>query len=141
MSLGIDERQLGRDVYLPDDPTTALRVTPTGDLQLVEGRENVQSALRRRTVCSPGELLRRPAHGVGLLAHLETATCHAPRAQIANTTRRNYLRDARIAEARISAVLGLPGEDPPSTRVLTLTSDVTLTYDRSRITLQTSFEA
>jgi phage baseplate assembly protein W len=139
-TLEIDERRLGRDVYLPDDATAPLRVTPTGDLQLVEGRDNLNGALRRRLVCSPGELLHRPGYGVGLLEHVETANSPTSRALIANKARRNLLADPRLSEAKVSAALGLPGEIRPTAEALTLTLDVTLAHDRSRATLQTTFE-
>jgi len=125
VTTSMDERHFGRDLYLPADPGGRLLVTPTGDLQTVAGRSNLEAALLRRLVASPGSLLHRPEYGVGVMDVLETANTPAARSQLANLARRNLLRDPRISEAKVGVALGLP-DDPRRVDAITLTVSVTL---------------
>ena len=59
------------DIALPRDPGGSLRTTPTGDLMLSSGRDNVAQALERRVLVGQGTLLHRPDYGAGLKLAIE----------------------------------------------------------------------
>lgn len=70
----------------------------TGDLDTMNGLENITQALFRRLVSSPGSLVHRPDYGVGAknfqnaVARLET------KREFALRIRDNFERDSRVLE-------------------------------------------
>ncbi len=40
--------------------------TPSGDLDVISGLDNVKEALFRRLITTPGSIIHRPGYGVGL---------------------------------------------------------------------------
>ncbi|MCI0346434.1 MAG: GPW/gp25 family protein [Chloroflexi bacterium] len=110
MSSAVDEARFGRDLEVELDPEGGIRVTPTGDLPSVGGRDNLHAALRARALTSPSELLHRPDYGAGVLDQLEHPNTPTRRAQLANALRRNLLRDGRVTDVRASVSLGTPAD-------------------------------
>lgn len=105
----IDEvRRFGRDVWLPDDPEAELRITPTGDLRTIEGRDNLHRAVRTRLLTAPGELVHRPTYGAGLELYVEQPSTPATRAAIHTAARRSLLRDPRLEDAKVAVTTGSP---------------------------------
>ncbi|MEL6347809.1 MAG: hypothetical protein AAFV53_32185 [Myxococcota bacterium] len=131
----IDEQILGTDVFIPADPNGQLGATPTGDLQLVSGRDNLGQALGRRLRVRPGGLLHRAGFGVGVMGLLERANDPTNRAQLANRGRRNFLRDPRVSEARFRVEEGRPGDTEPTPDAVTISAEVEIRYDRTPITV------
>ena len=125
----IQDRRFGCDLALPLDPDDALAVTPTGDLPTVSGRENLQAALRRRTLVSAGSLVHRPEYGAGAGGELGTLGSPTSRSRIANNVRRNLLRDDRIEEAQVAVSQGVPG-DPTRSQAVTIETAVQIRGDQ-----------
>ncbi len=126
--MAVVDDALGRDVALPEDPEDPLRITATGDLAVVSGRENVRAALRRRVVVAAGELLHRPEYGAGVPLYVERSSAPVWRSRLANAVRRNLLRDPRVAEARARVTAGLP-DAPDRADVVTVDLAVRLRQD------------
>lgn len=101
-------RRFGRDVWLPGGPDEALRITPTGDLRSIEGRDNLHRAVRTRLLTSPGELVHRPTYGAGLELYVEQPSTPATRAEIHTRSRRSLLEDPRIEDAKVNVITGSP---------------------------------
>lgn len=102
MTDSFDERVLGRDLWLPDDPSDDLRVGPTGDLLTVAGGESVRAGLRRRATSSPGQMVHRPDFGAGMERHLEHRSLGARLSLMAGDLRRNAMRDPRVEDVATS---------------------------------------
>lgn len=103
MTISFEEQVLGRDLWMPDEPTDSLQVGPTGDLLTVAGGEAVRAGLRRRATSAPGQMVHRPEFGAGLERHLEHRSVGARLALMAGDLRRNAMRDPRVEEVITSA--------------------------------------
>ena len=132
-----DARALGVDLAVPTDPDAAIPITPSGDLQLVSGRDNLLPALDRRQRAAPGELLHRPDYGVGAVHLIGRATTPAQRGLLAARARRNLLQDSRIKEARVTVQPGFPGEETPTPNAVTLATRVEIRHDGTAAVLST----
>lgn len=106
----IDEIRFGRDVFVPLDPESAVRVTPTGDLPTIAGYANLSHALEAMALTVPGDLVHRPTYGGGLVEEVEAEGTPASRARAANRLRTSARADARIREATVSVTVGAPGD-------------------------------
>lgn len=60
--MGLVNEEFKRDIAHNKD----LLLADNGDLQFVEGVENVRQALLRRLITTPGALVHRPDYGVGV---------------------------------------------------------------------------
>lgn len=103
---GIAERRWGRDlvVALPNSGVPGV-VPPTisGDWPTVAGRPNLHAAHRRRAITTPGQLVHQPEYGGGLETFVGTLNNPSQRARVAQSVRRNALRDPRVEDAQVGA--------------------------------------
>lgn len=106
-------RRLGTDVALPLDPGDEMALTGTGDLETVTGNANLQAAVRRRTVISPGALVHRPEYGAGLAQRVEQLNTPSARSLLANAIKRNTMRDPRVADCSVAVAVGRPSDTRP----------------------------
>ncbi len=102
-------RRFGRDLDLPETVDAVIRVTPTGDLRDIAGRDNLHRAVRLRALSAPGTLVHRPDYGGGLELHVETPNTPASRSAINTTLRRNALLDVRLEDVTVSTSSGRTG--------------------------------
>lgn len=107
------EEILFTDIKHQDD---FFRKGTTGDLDTMKGLENIQQALFRRLVSSPGSLVHRPDYGVGskqfqnAVARLET------KREFALRIRDNFERDSRVLE--VAGVRFETTDDAPEKTVI-----------------------
>jgi len=120
MALSADIARFGTDLRLSETEDEILQVTASGDIPSQSGRENLRSAIRRRILTAPGELVHRPEYGCGLLLYLERPLTPAVRSQLANAIRSNILRDSRVRDVKVAVVAGLP-DDPTASQAVTVT--------------------
>ena len=93
------------DIAVPRDPGGDLRVTPTGDLKLSSGRDNVAQAIERRVLVGQGTLLHRPDYGAGLKMAIERSSNPTERAKQAARIQRQMARDERVLASKSSVSL------------------------------------
>lgn len=67
-----------------------------GDLERIEGLENLRQALLRRLVTSPGSLVHRPEYGVGIKDFQGSLNSLANQRKIAARINEQFLRDPRV---------------------------------------------
>ena len=100
----VQETRFGRDIALPGLGNT-VHPTASGDWPTVAGRENLLGAQIRRATVAPGQMVHRPLYGGGLPLYIEALGDPATLSRIEVAIRQNALRDDRIEEATVSAVL------------------------------------
>jgi phage baseplate assembly protein W len=88
----------GKDIAFKGD----LVLTASGDLDTIDGLENVKDALLRRLVTTPGSLIHRPTYGVGLKDFLNGINSRTMRERLANRIQEQFEQDPRVEK-----VLGL----------------------------------
>lgn len=71
-------------------------VTPTGDLELLSGLENLKDALFRRLVTTPGALIHRPEYGVGLKNYQNAINGIENQRRLAGTIKEQFEQDPRV---------------------------------------------
>lgn len=71
-------------------------VTAAGDLELIEGLENLKQALFHRLITQPGTLMHRPDYGVGIKSFQNALNSGANRAELFNRIREQFAQDPRI---------------------------------------------
>lgn len=97
-ALDIEIRELGTDLVCP---VVTVRVTPSGDWPVIEGRACLRADLLDRSTTSPGELLHRPLYGAGIERFVESPATPTVRGQIIAALRGNLERDPRIGEVAV----------------------------------------
>ncbi len=80
--------------------------TITGDWPLVSGLPNLHGAVRRRFATVPGQLVHRPAYGVGAETYVGRLNSPTERSRLAAAARDNLLRDRRLED--VAASVGSP---------------------------------
>jgi len=70
--------------------------TATGDLDTVEGLENVKEALMRRLLTVPGTLVHRPDYGVGIKQYQNTLNSLDARRRLASRIMEEFKKDPRV---------------------------------------------
>jgi phage baseplate assembly protein W len=103
------EEALLRDVLHNGD----IRVTPSGDVELVSGLLNLKQALFHRLLTTPGALVHRPEYGVGIKNYQNAVNTLDTQRRLANTIIDQFQRDSRIREVsgvRISTDETVPGK-------------------------------
>lgn len=86
------EEVYGRDIAFKADYVPS----PTGDLEMIAGLENVKEALLRRLVTSPGSLIHRPNYGVGIKSFQGRLNSLAAQRELAARIVSQYLEDTRV---------------------------------------------
>lgn len=100
----LTEAKLGRDLVLPGlGGTDPAPPTLTGDWPSIYGRDNLNAAVRRRLVTTPGQVVHRPEYGGGLPLFVGRLATPGERARLAAGARQNLLRDTRIGQASVNA--------------------------------------
>jgi hypothetical protein len=105
-----DERRFGRDLLLPESADGATRITPTGDLRTVAGRENLKYAHRLRAITLRSSLVHRNEYGGDVPRFIEDLNTPTTRSRLAESLRKNALRDTRITDAAASVAAGTPAD-------------------------------
>ena len=82
----------GKDIAFKDD----FVLTATGDLDVIEGIENVKNALFRRLVTVPGSLVHRPEYGVGITLYQNALNSLDMRRKMALAIREQFSKDPRV---------------------------------------------
>ena len=72
--------------------------SPSGDLQLISGENNIRESLVRRTVTQPGSLVHRPDYGVGIKSFLNALTTIDNQRELANRIKVQWEQDPRVEE-------------------------------------------
>lgn len=121
----LDTDRLLTDLDIPVDPSGTIRVSASGDVGRLSGRDNLTRAITRRLVTQPGSLVHRPTYGCGVLGYLGLANGPATRSKLANTIRANLLQDRRLKDVSVSLAVGAP-DDPSATGTITVTLSLTL---------------
>lgn len=98
MASELEVKRFGRDLFMSEDQDARLQITATGDLQTVEGKENVDMTIRRSATINPGEIVFQPEVGAGLDQFVAEGNTAINRSLMANTLREDTLRDPRIKD-------------------------------------------
>lgn len=85
----------GLDIEHRDD---FIREEGAGDINTIEGLENVKEALRRRLITRPGEVVHRPEYGVGLPDYLNAPATLPVKQALAAKIATQFARDPRVQE-------------------------------------------
>lgn len=125
MTNALDLARLFTDLDLPADPSGSVRISASGDVATISGRDNLSRAIARRIATSPGDLLYRPAYGCGALNYIGTANSPAQRSKLARAIRVGLLADPRLKDVSVSVAVGTP-TDPYDSAALTVTLALTL---------------
>jgi phage baseplate assembly protein W len=73
-----------------------LLLSPSGDLQLISGLENLKNALFHRLMTSPGTLVYRPDYGVGIKDYQNAVSSLAIQQQLATKIQEQFEQDPRV---------------------------------------------
>lgn len=104
----VDADRFGTDLLVPLDEDETLRVTPTGDLDLITGRDNLARALGACALTSTGSLVHRPTYGGGLADDVESAATPGNLSRASNRLRAALLEDPRLAGGTLDVTVA-PG--------------------------------
>lgn len=85
--------------------------TPTGDLDTIEGIENVKDALFRRIVTSKGSIIHRPTYGVGLKNYQNALASLAVQRKLAGEIKEQLEEDPRV-EKVVSVGIKVSSNNP-----------------------------
>ena len=72
--------------------------TPTGDLALEQGIENLKQAILHRIITVPGTLLHRPTYGIGLPSYQGSLDNLATRQDLMRAMQEQFSDDPRVQE-------------------------------------------
>lgn len=86
------EERFGKDIVFNGD----FRVSPSGDLQTIEGQQNVTARLTRRTLTEPGTLVHRPDFGVGIKRFLNSLNSLENQRELANRIKVQWEQDEDV---------------------------------------------
>lgn len=85
------------DVYLKDIAFKSdFVLTASGDLDTIEGLENVKEALMRRLITSPGTVVHRPEYGVGIKDFQNSLNSLEKRRRLAARIAEQFVLDERV---------------------------------------------
>ena len=87
-----------------------------GDINTIEGLENLRLALLHRLVTTPGSLIHRPDYGVGIKEFQNSVNSIDNQRIISNRIEENFKRDPRVAE--VSSVSVEANSDPSLVRIV-----------------------
>lgn len=72
--------------------------TPSGDLEIVSGLDNVKEALFRRLLTTPGTLIHRPTYGVNIKAFQNGVNNLDSQRKLALAIKEQFEEDSRVEE-------------------------------------------
>lgn len=73
-------------------------LTPTGDIDVISGLENLKQALFHRIITSPGSLVHRPTYGVGIKDYLNGPASLSLQTELARRIQEQLILDPRVEE-------------------------------------------
>ena len=71
-------------------------LTPSGDLDVISGLENLKNALYRRLLTTPGTLIHRPDYGVGIKDFQNSLNSLSNQQKLAMRIRTQFIEDPRV---------------------------------------------
>ena len=86
------EENLKKDIAFKSD----LVLGPTGDLDTIQGLDNLKEALMRRLITTPGSLIHRPTYGVGIKAYQNAPNTTANQRKLALSIMDQFKEDPRV---------------------------------------------
>lgn len=110
---------LGTDLAHKSD----LLASHAGDLQTIDGLDNIKNALFHRLMTVPGTLAHRPTYGVGIGMFQNAPSSFAIQQKIAKLIEEQFLQDPRIEEVT-SVSLTSQDDSRPELTVLAVTVKV-----------------
>jgi hypothetical protein len=105
-SLGIDLKHTG----------DLVKTTGGGDLDTIDGLDNVKAAVLRRIVTRPGEVIHRPTYGVGIANYQSALSSLRTHRELALKIEEQLLQDPRI-EAVTSTSIQTDPNDTNMTKI------------------------
>jgi phage baseplate assembly protein W len=96
-----------------------LKRSSTGDLDVIDGLENVKNALFHRLITVPGSLIHRPEYGVGLKMYQNSISSLATQRQLALKIEEQFLRDPRVEEVT-SVSVSIDRANPQKVTIIVL---------------------
>lgn len=121
----LDTDRLLTDLDIPVDPSGSIRISSSGDVARLSGRDNLTRAIMRRLVTTPGALVHRPTYGCGVLGYIGLANSPAVRSKLANAIRANLLQERRIKDVSVALSVGTL-DDASATGTITVSLTLTL---------------
>lgn len=92
---------LKRDIAFKSD----FVATPSGDLEIIAGLENLKEALFRRLVTTPGSIIHRPTYGVNLKAFQNSIANLETKRRLALAIREQFEQDPRVEKVTGVSIL------------------------------------
>lgn len=106
-------------------------VTPSGDIDISEGLENLKQALFHRLVTHPGSLIHRPNYGVGIKRFQGAVSSLANQSEIFTRIQEQFREDPRVES--VTGVMFKVNQDRPElTEILVRIKPVG--YDEQQMT-------
>lgn len=95
------------DVAHVDD----IEITATGDIDKIDGLENIKTAIFHRLVTQPGALIHRPDYGVGIRSFQNSLSSLGKQRELAIKIAEQLVKDPRIVE--VKGVRIIPNDSQP----------------------------
>lgn len=102
------------DIAFTDD----FKASPTGDLDVVSGMRNLQGALLRRLLTTPGSLVHRPAYGCGLAEFQNASMTLGTKRQLSLRIANQFPLDPRVDS--VESVNIQTNDNEPDTMTITV---------------------
>ena len=126
---------MGKDIAFKGG---GMSISPTGDVALVEGLENLKQALFNRMITVPGSLKHRPNYGVGVPLFLGAISSLSKQQELAGKIKEQCELDPRVEEIT-GVALDYTDEHPEQVKVIVRVKPVG--YEESAMTFQGFGEA
>lgn len=85
---------LGKDIAFKSD----FVLTASGDLDIIEGLDNLKESLFRRLMTSPGSVVHRPTYGIGIKNYQGALNSFSNQTKITNLIKQQFTEDPRIEQ-------------------------------------------
>lgn len=105
---------MGRDIAFKGG---GMSVSPTGDIALVEGLENLKQAIFNRMITVPGALKHRPDYGVGVPLYLGAISSLSKQQELAARIKEQCELDPRVDEIT-GVALDYTDEHPEQVKII-----------------------
>lgn len=86
------EENLKKDIAFKSD----LVLGPTGDLDTIQGLDNLKEALLRRLLTTPGSMIHRPTYGVGIKNYQNGISSLTTQRRLAMAIIEQFREDERV---------------------------------------------